>query len=73
MFDRIFRAHPRSVGENYREHLASAGWFGLQMVVGGVACLVHAVVPALFKDTASGAVDRLHGQMVVNRARRRTE
>ncbi|MGK6355041.1 DUF6356 family protein [Sphingomonas sp. DT-207] len=63
MIDRIFLSHPRSVGESYGEHAATAARFGVTMVAGGVACLVHAVVPALFARTASDTVKRLYGQM----------
>lgn len=63
MIDRVFLRHPRSVGESYAEHAATAGRFGVAMVVGGVACLVHAVVPTLFERTASDTVKRLYAQM----------
>lgn len=63
MIDRLFLAHPRSVGESYAEHAATAGRFGVTMVAGGLACIVHAVFPTLFPRTASDAVKRLYGQM----------
>jgi hypothetical protein len=63
MFDRLFLSHPRAVGETYGEHFATAAGFGAAMVVGGVACIVHAVVPALFVRTASDTVKRLYGTM----------
>jgi hypothetical protein len=63
MIDRYFLAHPRSVGESYREHARTAGRFGLLMIAGGAACVVHAVFPALFPRTASDAVKRLYAQM----------
>lgn len=64
MFERIFLSHPRAVGESYGEHAATAGRFGFTMIIGGAACVVHAVVPALFARTASDAVKRLYGQML---------
>jgi hypothetical protein len=64
MIDRIFLSHPRSVGESYSEHAATAARFGATMVVGGVACLIHAVLPALFPRSASDRVKRLYAQMV---------
>lgn len=63
MFDRIFLDHPRSIGESYAEHAGIAARFGWSMVVAGVACIVHAIVPALFPRTASGAVRRLYAEM----------
>lgn len=49
----IFTEHPKSIGETYFQHLCFAGKFGLQMVIGGLACITHAIFPFLFKDTAS--------------------
>jgi predicted phage tail protein len=64
MFDRVFLSHPRSVGETYVEHAGVAGRFGATMIVGGVACLIHAVLPAVFPRAASDRVKRLYAQMV---------
>lgn len=63
MLNRLFLDHPRSIGESYAEHAGIATRFGATMVVAGAACLVHAVVPALFPRTASGAIRRLYGDM----------
>lgn len=63
MIDRLFLRHPRTVGESYAEHARTAGRFGAEMVVGGAACIVHAVFPALFERTASETVKRLYAQM----------
>ena len=71
MFNKLFREHPTEVGETYSEHFVAAGGFGLKMVVGGLACIVHAVVPALFVTTGSGMVKKLYDQMVAKRAAKR--
>jgi len=63
MIDRLFLDHPRSVGESYGEHAAVAARFGAVLMIAGAACIVHAVVPALFPRTASGAIKRLYGEM----------
>ncbi|ODP39432.1 DUF6356 family protein [Sphingomonas turrisvirgatae] len=63
MFDRLFLGHPREVGESYGEHFATAAGFGARMVVGGLACIVHAVVPSLFVRTASDTVKSLYARM----------
>ena len=67
MIRKLFLDHPREVGETYAEHLLVAGRFGAEMVAGGVACMLHAVVPALFKTAGSGTVSRLHARMVAKR------
>ncbi|MEG3179705.1 DUF6356 family protein [Sphingomonas sp. LT1P40] len=56
MIDRLLLRHPREVGESYGEHFTTAAGFGAHMVVGGLACIVHAVIPALFVRTASDTV-----------------
>ena len=64
LIDRWFAEHPRSVGESYAEHFALAFRFGLTMLAGGLACLVHALLPALFERTGSTAIKRLYAEMV---------
>ena len=70
MFNRLVLDHPRSVGESYLEHQRHAFGFGMSLLGAGLACLVHAVVPALFVRTGSEAITRLHDRMVVNRTAR---
>lgn len=69
MFNRLFLDHPRKVEESYAEHLAAASGFGLAMIMGGIACVLHALVPGLFVHTGSNMIRRLHDRMVVNRQR----
>lgn len=73
MIDELFLRHPRSVGEGYVEHQAAALSFSGQLLLAGLACLVHGLVPALFTTTASSTVDRLHERLVVKRAASRGE
>lgn len=67
--DLSFTNHPNSVGESYGEHFAVASSFGAAMILGGLACLVHAVLPFLFTSTGSQTITRLHERMVVSRRR----
>ena len=64
-----FIDHPASVGETYGEHLVAASGFGLSMILGGFACLVHGLLPFLFLRTGSNTIARLNERMVVNRRR----
>lgn len=64
-----FTRHPKEVGESYGEHMMTAGAFGARMVAGGLACLVHAVLPFLFVHTASRTMDNLHRRMTGRSAR----
>lgn len=51
-----FTDHPNAVGETYAEHLNQATGIGLAMVAGGVACLVHGLLPFLFTKTGSSVI-----------------
>ena len=61
------------MGEGYREHQAVALAFARELLVAGLACGVHALVPALFTRTASRSIERLHGRLVLHRARAAAE
>ena len=62
-----FTQHPASVGETYGEHFRMALGFSVHMLVGALACLVHAVLPFLFVKTGSGIIHDLYDRMVANR------
>lgn len=49
----IFTKHPRAMNETYIEHLVCASIFGFKMLIGGVACLIHAIFPFVLKNTGS--------------------
>lgn len=49
----LFTEHPHSVGETYPQHFKFAFHFGFTMLLGGIACIVHAVFPFLFQKTGS--------------------
>jgi Family of unknown function (DUF6356) len=62
-----FLEHPKSVGETYLVHQRQAFGFGLSMIAGGLACLVHGLVPSMFLHTGSETISRLHTRMAVRR------
>lgn len=63
LFRSIFIEHPASVDETYLQHFISALGFGTKMVVAGVACMVHGLLPALFVTRGSDTVCALHARM----------
>ena len=69
MLEKLFLAHPRSVGESYFEHMAQALRFAGLLFLGGLACVIHALLPLTFRHTGSGIVRRLYRKMVVMRHR----
>ena len=58
-----FTKHPKEVGESYGHHFVNASAFGVRMLLGGVAALIHAVFPFLFVNTGSKTMDKLHRRM----------
>lgn len=60
MVRNLFTEHPRSLGMSWAEHGSGAARIGIKMILGGMACLIHALVPALFVRTTSRLVDQLH-------------
>ena len=55
--------HLAEAGESYGEHCGNAAGFGLRMIGGGLACLVHAFLPFLFAQTGSATVRRLNATL----------
>ena len=66
---KLLTDHPHSVDETYGEHFAVATGFGLRMILGGCACLIHGLLPFLFVRTGSAQISELHSVMVANRRR----
>ena len=67
---RLFTEHPGSVGETYFGHLRFAARFGATMIVGGLACLLHGVLPFCLTTSGSRRVRALHGVLTSHPARR---
>jgi hypothetical protein len=65
----LFREHPASVGESYGEHLRHASGFGVRMILGGLACVLHGLLPFVFVRTGSSQITLLHHKMVATRGR----
>jgi hypothetical protein len=64
----IFTDHPRSLGMSWASHGAGAVKIGAELIGAGAACIVHAIVPAWFTETAGRTVLRLHDVMVKRKA-----
>jgi len=65
---KLFTEHPQKVGETYSEHFVMASSFGFPMILAGIACVLHGLLPFLFEKTGSNTVRKLHFRMVSNRA-----
>ncbi len=65
---RILTEHPASVGQSYSEHLAFAASVGGNMILAGIACMIHGLLPFLFETTGSRTIARLHNIMLKKRS-----
>jgi len=63
MLGKVFLDHPHALGETYWQHQRRAMHFGTSMIRAGVACILHALVPAVFVRTGSSTISRLHDEM----------
>jgi uncharacterized protein YjeT (DUF2065 family) len=59
--------HLKEVDESYGEHFMAASGFGIRMMTAGFICVLHGILPFLFKRTASDTVRALHDEMLVKR------
>ncbi len=63
----LFTDHPAEAGESYAQHMRYAGSVGIQMIVAGIACTIHGLLPFLFKSNGSNAIAELHSLMMKKR------
>lgn len=62
----IFTKHPHSIGESYFQHFKFAFSFGVRLLLGGLACIMHAFFPFIFQKTGSNVLLKLT-QHFINR------
>lgn len=67
--DRVFLAHPRTVGESYLQHSVFALRIGSRLLLAGMAALAHAIVPCLCESTASRIILAMNAEIVARRAK----
>ena len=68
MLGQLFTEHPKALGMSWAEHGAGAVVIGARMVGAGLACIVHAVFPGLFTETAGRTVKDLYDHMTKRKA-----
>ena len=62
-FDRLFRDHPREVGETYFQHMAASAGFGFRLLRLAGAAFAHALVPGVHTTTVSTAIRGMAQEM----------
>ncbi len=55
--------HLESVHESYFQHLKFATCFGLRMIGGGLAAILHGIFPAIFEHTGSKTLFALNDEL----------
>ena len=65
---RLFVAHPKSLGMTWGSHGVGAVKIGAELIGAGCAAMVHAVVPALFTETAGKSVTRIYDHIQSRKA-----
>ena len=68
MAQRLFLEHPRSLGMSWASHGVGAVKISAELIGAGLACLVHAVVPGWFTQTAGKTVTRMYDHMQQRKA-----
>jgi hypothetical protein len=66
--DRLFLEHPRSLGMSWSGHGIGAVAIGARLIGAGCACLVHAVVPGVFTQTAGRTITGMYDHMMQRKA-----
>ena len=65
---RLFTDHPRSLGMTWLSHGIGAVAIGIRLIGAGIACLIHAIVPGWFTQTAGRTVTSMHNDIVRRKA-----
>ena len=60
------RKHLNEVNETYLQHMRIAFKIGLTMLVTGVFCLIHGLIPSLFKKTGSNQIAKMYEMVLRN-------
>ncbi len=63
-----FTQHLEDADETYFQHMRFAMSFAVQMLIGALACAVHAIAPFLFVNTGSRRIKFLYERMLVSRS-----
>ena len=52
--------HLNEVNETYLQHMIVAFKIGFTMLLTGIFCLIHGLVPGLFKKTGSNQISKMY-------------
>jgi hypothetical protein len=60
------KEHLKEVNETYFQHMTVAFKIGFTMLVTGIFCLIHALIPGLFKKTVSNQIAKIYDMVSRN-------
>ena len=53
-------SHLREINKSYFVHFKDAFYYGLRLLIGGLAAIIHAIFPFILTSLASDTVNDLH-------------
>ncbi len=53
MLKKFLTQHLRSVDEGYFAHMFEAMYYGIILIVAGIICIIHSILPFIFTSYAS--------------------
>ena len=62
MFDDS-KKHLNEAGESYTQHLMFASSIAAKMLIAGIQCFLHALVPSIFKTSGSNTIKELYNKI----------
>ncbi|SRR5258708_18126436 len=68
LVDRVFFEHPRTLGMTWAGHGIGALAIGVRLIGAGIACLIHAVVPVFFTQTAGKMITQMYDHIARRKA-----
>ena len=57
------KKHLYDAGESYTQHLLFALSIAMKMLVAGMQCFLHALIPGIFKASGSNAIKELYNRI----------
>ena len=57
------KEHLNSVNETYNQHFKIAFGIGINMILGGLQAIIHAICPGILKSSASDKIKNLYNMV----------
>ena len=59
----VSKKHLNDAGESYTQHLLFASSIALKMLIAGMQCFLHALIPGIFKTSGSNTIKELYNKI----------